>query len=436
MSPVLQRPRRFRNTPLRVVQVNNKRVDGRIDSYWTITPLKNENGKRFRPHFHTKAEAVAEKERKERERRLVGIEGSQMSSALRVDAIHANQILAPLGSSLLTAARHYADYLSKNALKAASLTLSQAKDEYLKTKEKAVGTKGGITAVSFRNIRCRMNVFTNGIIGNKVLPALGGMKLPDITHVEIADFIDNLPYQGQTKAHYRAQIHSFFEFAKRKGFLGKVGIVTNPVKELGSIKKESRGEGVRILSVDQTEELLAKAEASRHSRILVPRLALGLFMGLRPDETSRLDWKDIRFSENDIHIRKLRGKRKQERFPTLNPTAKAWLWKYRCAEGPVYSQSAHIIRKAWDKLRKDCGWKICKDAEQEDEFGFDILRHSFGSYMFAKTQDRAKTTELMGTSLSVFAKHYLKPMPSKSAEPYWNILPDPARAKARTPQKT
>ena len=224
MSPVLQRPRRFRNTPLRVVQVNNKRVDGRIDSYWTITPLKNENGKRFRPHFPTKAEAVAEKERKERERRLVGIEGSQMSSALRVDAIHANQILAPLGSSLLTAARHYADYLSKNALKAASLTLSQAKDEYLKTKEKAVGTKGGITAVSFRNIRCRMNVFTNGIIGNKVLPALGGMKLPDITHVEIADFIDNLPYQGQTKAHYRAQIHSFFEFAKRKGFLGKVGI--------------------------------------------------------------------------------------------------------------------------------------------------------------------------------------------------------------------
>ena len=188
--------------------------------------------------------------------------------------------------------------------------------------------------------------------------------------------------------------------------------------------------------MDQTEELLAKAEASRHSRILVPRLALGLFMGLRPDETSRLDWKDIRFSENDIHIRKLRGKRKQERFPTLNPTAKAWLWKYRCAEGPVYSQSAHIIRKAWDKLRKDCGWKICKDAEQEDEFGFDILRHSFGSYMFAKTQDRAKTTELMGTSLSVFAKHYLKPMPSKSAEPYWNILPDPARAKARTPQKT
>jgi len=424
-------PRRFRNTPLRVVQINSKRADGRVDSYWTVTPLKNEEGKRFRPHFATKAEAEAEKGRRERERRLVGIEGSQMSSALRVDAINAQRILAPLGATLLTAARHYAGYLEKSANSAASKTVDEAKDEYLLDREKEFSKKE-IALVTIRNNRSRMKVISSGLKNNKDLPALGNIRLPDVSHVEIAAFLRNLPFRTQTKAHYRAQIHSFFEYAREKGW-----VTSNPALQLGRSKKKTEGEGARILKSSQVRDLLDAAEASPLARILVPRLALGLFLGLRPEETARMDWKDIDFAQGHVRVRKTKSKKKQERYVELNPTAKAWLLKYRTAEGPIFSSSQGTIRKAWDKLRKQCGWKFASFPTDDDDFEKNVLRHSFGSYMLAKTQNRARTTELMGTSLSTFASYYRVALPEKSAESYWNILPDTSvRPKTKTTQKT
>lgn len=422
MSPTLRpAPRRFRNTPLRVVQVNSKRADGRVDSYWTVTPLKNEEGKRFRPHFPTRAEAEAERGRRERERKLVGLEGSQMSTALRMEAVQAQRILAPLRTSLVEAAKHYVAHMEKSAKASASKTMTEAKDEYLAKLEKA-GTQNKdrkLAEVSLKNIRCRMNIICNGLEGNKEVPILGGFKLPSVSHVEINEFLENLPMRSQTVAHYRAQIHHFFEFARKKGWVD-----ANPVKQLGRSERVKSGEGVRILSIEQAEELLEAAVNSPQAGVLVPRLALGLFLGLRPGEAENLLWENVDFATGFVKVAKMSGKKKQERWVPINQTAKAWLLKYRRAKGPVFYLDRNLIRRSWDRLRKECGWAFSSFPTKENEFEHDVLRHSFGSYMLALTQNREKTVEIMGTSLATFAKHYLVTMPSSWAEKYWAILPE------------
>ena len=429
MSPTL-RPvtRRFRNTPLRVVQIHSKRQDGRVDSYWTVTPLKNEEGKRYRPHFASKAEAEAEKGRRERERRLFGIEGSQMSTALRMDAIQAQRILAPLKATLLTAAKHYASHLDSKAKKEAAKTVAEAGEAYLKEREREV-RKGEIRPITIRNIRSRVGVFCNGLADNKDVPALGAMRLPDVGRAEINQFLTSLPFHGQTKAHYRAQIHSLLEYARQQEWIEE-----NPVSQLGRMKKKEKGAGVRVLSVAEAEELLEEAQKSPLCRILVPRLVLGLFLGLRPSETNRLEWEDIDFNRKDVRVRN-QNKTSQERYVELNPTALAWLRKYR-GVGRIENMDDGRLRKAWDDLREGLGWNLTRTPTNKKDWASDILRHSYGSYMLAVCgDDKYKVCALMGNSVAILSKHYRRAMPAKEAQPYWKILPDETPLPRKAEQK-
>jgi len=426
MSPTL-RPvvRRLRNTQLRVVQINSKRTNGRLDSYWTITPLKNEFGKRYRPHFSSKAEAEAERGRRERELRLVGVEGSQMSTALRMDAIQARHLLAPHKISLTAAAKHYLNHLEKTAKKAP--LVSEAVEMYLKFGRGRVG-KGELREVSLRNMRSRLGSFCNGIEEQKDVPPMGQHKISDVGLPEIYEFLNSLPYKSQTKAHYRAQIHSLFEFSRQKGWTEG-----NPVGQLAREKRAPRG-AVSVLSVEEAEELLEHAQKSSHSRVLVPRLVLGLFIGLRPSETRRLDWADVDFNLRNVQVFN-NNKTKTERFVEMNPTAYAWLKKYR-GVGKVENLSEGRSRRAWDKLRKSVGWNLTRTPADKGDWVGDILRHSYGSYMLAVTgDDRYKVCALMGNSIPILNKHYRRPMPRQLAEPYWKILPDESPLPKKLPQK-
>ena len=146
-------------------------------------------------------------------------------------------------------------------------------------------------------------------------------------------------------------------------------------------------------------------------------------------------WEKIDFSKGHVEVAGKTGKKRQQRFVELNPTARAWLWKYRSAQGRVFDPEDSRTRKAWDNLRKACGWKLCSFPEKEDEFEHNVLRHCYGSYMLAKTQNRDRTIELMGTSLVTFANHYRVAMPEDWAEAYWKILPDETPLPRKAEQK-
>jgi len=260
---------------------------------------------------------------------------------------------------------------------------------------------------------------------------MGCLKIADVGRAEINDFLNSLPFHGQTKAHYRAQLHSLFEFARQRELIDE-----NPVSQLGRIKKKEKGAGVRVLSVAEVEELLEAAEASPLARILVPRIALGLFVGLRPNETKKMKWENIDFNRRDVHVTN-ENKTSQERYVELNKTAYAWLRKYRSV-GLIENATDDVIRRKWNQLRKTLGWKITRIAKGKTDWASNVMRHSFGSYMLGVCDDdRYKVCALMGNSVGTLNKHYRRAIPKQEAEPYWNILPDNTpNPKAKTHQKT
>jgi integrase len=331
-----------------------------------------------------------------------------------MDAIQAQRLLAPHKVSLTSAVKHYLKHLEKAAKDVPNV--SQAAAEYLKDFKRRVEKKE-LREISLRNVRSRLGIFCDGIDGNRDVPPMGQHKISDIGLAEVYDFLNSLPYHTQTRAHYRAQLHSLFEFTRQRGWTEG-----NPVSQLARSKRNKRGL-VRVLSVSEAEELLEQAQVSPLSRILVPRLALGLFVGLRPSETARLDWGDIDFNRRHVHIHD-DNKTETERFVELNPTAYAWLRKYR-GVGRVQNLSEGRMRRAWDQLRKNLGWGMTRDSKGKRHWVSDILRHSYGSYMLAVSgDDRYKVCALMGNSIPILNRHYRKAMPRQEAEPYWKILPD------------
>jgi integrase len=154
-------------------------------------------------------------------------------------------------------------------------------------------------------------------------------------------------------------------------------------------------EPVRVLSIAEIKHLLELAQMNLQATLkvgktkmsvikvypgeLVPWLVLGLFAGLRPEETVRLDWADIDFDCRQIDLPAKKAKGRTRRIITIEPNLIEWLKAYRPVDGKgkvvsnfrwhlqVFQRSAG---PEWNPWPKDC------------------LRHSYGSFHLAKVRLR------------------------------------------------
>ena len=134
---------------------------------------------------------------------------------------------------------------------------------------------------------------------------------------------------------YRRALGLVFGFAVKEGY-----IPNNPVAAVETAKVIAAP--VEILTPDEARLLLAAAHAHRFNHegspsdlsSILPAVAVGLFAGLRPEETLRLDWKrDFDWQHLQIEVAAERTKTARARFVPINTTLAAWLEPYRQAEG-------------------------------------------------------------------------------------------------------
>jgi integrase len=329
---------------------------------------------------------------------------AELSPLERRDAVEALQILEPIeGATLFKAARHYADFLEREAKRATGPTVKEALARYLEAK-RAEHKAGVLRKLTIYDLQSKTRY---------LLVELGERRLGDVDHSMIEEFLGKLALSPRARENVRLKSSQFFNFC-----IARKWITENPAAHLA---KKIEVKDVEILSVGAAQKLLRTALASEQAASVLPYLAVSLFAGLRPDEARGLKWEQVHFATGQIEVLKSTSKTKETRFVTLEPLLAEWLLPYRKAHGRIVGTN---FTKDWKAIRELAGY----NAESKP-WPVDVLRHTFGSYWLAIHQDRARLAEEMGNSVEVIKKFYKRAIPRPSAEAFWKLQPkfEPAK---------
>ena len=389
---------------------------GRTYRYWTISGLKKE-GKRWIPKYVTEREARRDAEHFKTERKNFGTSATELPVGVRAETAACLEKLRPLQKTLTEAVNFYVKHLHTESKLAVSKTLAACLEDFVGEKVRLV-ERGDLRAVSIQTIKSR---------AKKLAESLGSIPIQGIGSKHLSEFLAKLPFSQVTKLHYRAFLSEFMAYS-----LEREWIEGNPLSAWGRTKrKKNLAREVEILSVAEAKNLLEVARKDEAAQFFVPYLALGLFLGLRPEEASRLHWDKIDLAQSTIEIRGETSKTKDTRHIQINPIARAWLKAFKPQRVTrVIPLSTYRQRVAWDRIRNLAGWRVWEPNKVIEggqghlkEWPEDCLRHSYASYWLPIYNDRPKLAEHMGTSVGVIREYYRRPVPAKLAEKYWEILP-------------
>lgn len=348
-------------------------------------------GKSVKPRFKTFSESSEAEgfalQVQQQKQELGTASFQQLSPDDRIQLTYAKERLAPFSSSIKEAVDYYIDrhLRFKNAK-----TVAEIADELVAK----VGKKNR-RARTVQSLRNKLSL---------IKARFGDKKLTDIAFEEIEKFVESVssPY---TQRNYRQTFGQLFRFAIRNGWANE-----NPIERIDTPQLEEKEP--EVFRVEQIECLLRHA-ARENSRLLL-LFALQAFGGLRKTEALRIDWNAFKWDDKTIRIGPEVAKRRSRRVAQINPTLEAWI-------KPLAKESGKVVDYIFpDKVRREL-MKNCNIAQ----WVRNGLRHSFGSYHYAKYGDATLTARLMGHSKGeeVFHNHYKALVSKPEAERYWSLRP-------------
>lgn len=142
----------------------------------------------------------------------------------------------------------------------------------------------------------------------------------------------------------------------------------------------------------------------------IPWLVIGAFAGLRSEEIQRLDWSRVLLNRGMIDVLAETSKTRRRRLVPISENLAKWLATHAKESGPVIANRIdHNIAALRNRLKikwPDNG-----------------LRHSFGSYRLALTQNAAQLAEEMGNSVQMIRRHYAEAVFPTEAKEWFSIAP-------------
>jgi integrase len=236
-----------------------------------------------------------------------------------------------------------------------------------------------------------------------------------IGHVRAADlaaWLDTLPVLScrrkqlraviapRTRNNYLDALHDLEVFAKNQKHLPDDWHEVDRV-----LRHKTKGRRL-IYTPDEMRKLLAGAKDE-----LLPALLFGAFAGLRTEEIEGLQWEDVDWDLRIIHIAARIVKTDESRIVPLLDNLLDWLRPWGSARGPVNRYANLSNQKA--RLAKQVGLTWRHNA----------LRHSFGTYRVAVTQNVAQVSLEMGNSPRDVKDSYQRPRTADIGKEWFNIHP-------------
>lgn len=353
------------------------------------------NGKRIRAFYATREEAEEAASLRNLELENHGHHHSEIPSFLRIQALHCNDLLEPLGVSLTTAVEYY---LAHHDIRSKSLPVTQACQRFITDSLRRL--EGGQIGQRHHDHLVKSL--------RKFDAEFGRQQLCDITANQIETWLNCLPLASESKNSHRRSIYRLYWQCKRWNLVKE-----NPVTEVEIlVDRRVKTKLPGILTLEEVNRLLVTAPEP-----VLPVIAIGLFAGLRVNEISKLRWEDIRWEKRQIDCSAKITKTASRRLVEISDNLLEWLAPYRNATGRIFEYGvAQQIREVTAAGR----------AAGIAKWPHNALRHSFGSYYLALHENAPKTALQMGHSngeTKTLMAHYTNARTKDEAIAYWNIRP-------------
>lgn len=222
------------------------------------------------------------------------------------------------------------------------------------------------------------------------------VPIHEFTVAYIEKWLD--PFRGYYRQTWLSRLSTLFSFAQRRGYIKE-----NPCDLIDRVTVDRKPPV--ILSPEQAELLLKTTPATCR-----PRLILGLYAGIRPDEITLLHWSDVDLNTKTVRVNITKTHRR--RIVPLEPKAIALLSACPLKTGPI-SASASCVRRWKRKARAILGFKTWPS---------DLLRHTAASYLLALHGDAQKVSTRLGNSTAIMLTHYHEPVPAEACQRFWSVV--------------
>jgi len=269
----------------------------------------------------------------------------------------------------------------------------------------------------------------------KIEDAFGASLVRDLTLDEVKDWVNSLDLAPRTKKNELNCLAEVIIHSVARKYVAENILDGLTKKDRAVLHGRDEEKEPEILSPNEASRLINAA--LEHPELdLLAGVALGLFCGIRTEEIKKLDWEAVRLDEGFVTISKDVAKKRSIRNVTLSENAKHWLSLCENRNGKITRSNFFCdFSRRFKKLvgyAKFTELVATEDGEKEVVvWKKNAMRHSFGSYHFARHGDSIKTSNELGHKQGdgVLFAHYRALATKKQAEAYFNILPSSQSSK-------
>ncbi len=343
------------------------------------------------------AEALAEKLRVEHHNE--GVSAFDLSMQEKQDAKEALALLNGRGVTLRDAVGYY---LLHNEPPGGKKTVSDVSLEVLEYKEDRQRKRPRYVA----DLRNKFRSF---------IAEFGHRPVNEVTPSEIETWLfRDKEISELTRDNYYRALSVLFSFAQgrrdRRQATAKPYRIDNPMEAV--TKPTFEREPPKILTVAQTKKLLRAARDTQADLGLLPYVVLSLFCGVRAEELRKLQWPDLNLKRKQITIPARVAKKRRLRNIPLPAAAVQWLRPFANCSGNIVPKNCD---RRFQRLAKAAGFTTWPQ---------NAMRHSFGSYFYAMTEDAQATTARLGQKGDdVLFEHYRALCGKHEANGYFALVP-------------
>ena len=132
-----------------------------------------------------------------------------------------------------------------------------------------------------------------------------------------------------------------------------------------------------------------------------------------------MDWSEIDIEHGTIEVKGIKAKTRRRRLVSISENLSEWLKPHVRRNGLITPE--RNIDVFSERLR------VLAQRAGINAWPHNAMRHSFGSYFFAKAKDENLTAAEMGNSPGVIFRHYRAVVKDADVTEYWGINPKTVR---------